>query len=301
MTNDEKNDTNALTENNRNVDNEDLLNINIDVTSLVENSEIYRESSENIFLSIRNILIDAHKYAESFTNAIMPIINVVKKISDYAEPIKEVIEAFGLLAVKVNAMKKLATIQLIWYDKIDSELALKINTEEDLNSLMSTYLEETNYQEVKRIIKLTRKNKLMDDKKELYSHSISSYNKQHYDLACIGFIAVIDFLMSKISGNLSPSGNNRIELILNKLNTQKTLSKLELSLLSTLISFDGVINSLFEFSEFANPEPVTLNRHWIAHGRTLKDYRKLDCVKLINIIYALLIIGSLQENETNEE
>lgn len=55
--------------------------------------------------------------------------------------------------------------------------------------------------------------------------------------------------------------------------------------------------------EFSEPEaePQNLNRHWVAHGRKTTEASKLDCYKMIGILYGLILLAEVQEWRTYEQ
>ncbi len=50
-------------------------------------------------------------------------------------------------------------------------------------------------------------------------------------------------------------------------------------------NIEGFINSLTENKNFKeDSEPDRVNRHWLLHGRSTKDIKMADCIKLINAL-----------------
>lgn len=47
---------------------------------------------------------------------------------------------------------------------------------------------------------------------------------------------------------------------------------------------------LYQKSDFTQPEPNTINRHWIQHGRTGKSAESTDCLRVLNAISTLTSI-----------
>jgi len=47
---------------------------------------------------------------------------------------------------------------------------------------------------------------------------------------------------------------------------------------------------LYQKSDFTQPEPIKLNRHWLQHGRTEKTVEKTDCIRVLNALSTLVII-----------
>lgn len=51
---------------------------------------------------------------------------------------------------------------------------------------------------------------------------------------------------------------------------------------------------LYQKSDFTQPEPSTINRHWIQHGRTGKSAERTDCLRLFNALSTLASIKQYQ-------
>lgn len=270
--------------------------------------EKVRENSLNnvlpVLSSMQQTFAQYLEASQRIVESLLPYLQIFQKISEATAPFVDVLQSFASasakVAVKYRAIQKLGNSQLIWFNDLEDTLVNDILSESCTDTIITQHLEETSYKEIDRIIAESRKSILLKEKKTLFSHSIGAYRKNHYDLACIGFIGIIDYLMSKTSGDISTSSKKHIQIILEKMKTDEVLDSFEFSFFATFLSFEVVIKSLFSFSDFSEMEPEDLNRHWIAHGRTQKEYTKLDCVKLINLIYALLLIGSIQVKTTTE-
>ena len=65
------------------------------------------------------------------------------------------------------------------------------------------------------------------------------------------------------------------------------------------MTLEKTLDSFSAPSDFKGKEPKGLNRHWIAHGRATRKKTKLDCVKMINLIYGLLLIGELESTASS--
>lgn len=220
---------------------------------------------------------------------IEPFVDFQKRFSDMLAPLTKV-------SAQIKAIAKLGENQLIWFYVLDENIVNKLLSSYKIDGLMSDYLEGSKYYEINEIIKVSRKSSFLEEKKLIYSQTISAYRNKHYHLACLGFISIIDFLLSKISGENGTRFLDKVEIVVRKMKSREVLEEFENEYFYIYLSIDKVLNSLFEFSDFSGDEPLIINRHWIAHGRTKKKYSKLDCVKLINLIYALLLIGSFKDS-----
>lgn len=56
-----------------------------------------------------------------------------------------------------------------------------------------------------------------------------------------------------------------------------------------------VIRSFTDSSSFDETEPTLLNRHWLMHGRTNREYTLVDCIKILSMIYGMLLVNGLIE------
>ena len=61
---------------------------------------------------------------------------------------------------------------------------------------------------------------------------------------------------------------------------------------SLFYTFNKTVEIFTANSDFHGKEPKGLNRHWIAHGRSRRKKTKLDCVKLINLVYGIILIDA---------
>ena len=85
-----------------------------------------------------------------------------------------------------------------------------------------------------------------------------------------------------------------------KLSTDKVLNQDEYAMLALAITFEKTLDLFSSTSSFASKEPKYLNRHWIAHGRSLHKKTKLDCIKMINLIYGLLLIDKFDSEDKSD-
>ena len=139
-----------------------------------------------------------------------------------------------------------------------------------------------------------RSSKVMQKHKRLYSQSVNAFRNGDSDLAVTGFTSVLDGLLADISGNVTSSLKPRIDVIKQKLDNDELLNHDEYAILTLSMTLEKTLDSFSAHSDFNGKEPKGLNRHWIAHGRSTRKKTKLDCVKMINLIYGLLLIEDLE-------
>ena len=97
-------------------------------------------------------------------------------------------------------------------------------------------------------------------------------------------------MSSLASGDPTHRPDPRFALILEKFEKNEELNREEYSLATLLLTFDGMIHTLYSTVPFSSVEPSSLNRNWIIHGRSRSQKNRLDCIKLINFLYAIILV-----------
>ena len=267
-----------------------IRNITPTIKAMASTFEQYHEISNQI----------SHTLAQPMLELKKRIAEITAPFGDFQKRISEIIAPLVKVSIQLKAINKLGENQLIWFDTLDEDIANELLKSNNIEEVLYKHLEETKFFQINEIIKISRKSLFLEEKKTIYSESISAYRNKHYNLACIGFITIIDFLLSKISGESGTKFSKKVEAVVSKMKTNEVLDDFDMKYFYVFLSIEKTLGLLFDFSDFTKDEPLTLNRHWIAHGHTTKKYSKLDCIKFINLIYALLLIGSFKGGEEND-
>lgn len=134
---------------------------------------------------------------------------------------------------------------------------------------------------------------------------IHAFNNALYYPSAVGVIAIADGIISNISNDQQPSFRTRIDKIqeaalrtLQSINTERKSNDIDfLKQNIAFISFCASQYYFFGHAPFTNSEPLHINRHWIAHGRSSRCVSKLDCIKLFRLLNTLLTINELLSTE----
>ena len=102
--------------------------------------------------------------------------------------------------------------------------------------------------------------------------------------------SIVDGLLSEVSENQNTGFKSRMEQIEKKISDKFELTDLEKKLLCIYVALDNFEESIFNFSDFSKKEPDGLNRHWLVHGRTRREYTKLDFIKTILWLDAIIFL-----------
>lgn len=238
-----------------------------------------------------------------------PAINVLQNLQDTMKPLLGIIEQYkvhlnevGTALVKASrpltAIQKMGEAQFVYWDYMTEEYVESIVNSENINKTLREQMQHDRFCKVNDTIDKIVSSPEMHKFRRLFSQSVKAFRNGDSDLAVTGFTSVFDGLLSDVSKNISPSLKPRIKTIKEKLDNDELLDYDEYATLTLALTLEKTLESFSANSDFSKKEPKGLNRHWIAHGRSTRKKTKLDCVKMINLIYGLLLIEQLDSLET---
>lgn len=254
---------------------------------------------------------DFSKLFES-TERIRKIVQpMVDAVQDLIKPIRVILEQdFSWLAnaakdyswVKeyYEAIVKLGDAQFVCWDYLDDDFVDTINAAENINKALRQHILQDKLEKVNEAIKKTCANPKMNKYRRLYDQSVEAFRSGSNDLAVTGFTSVFDGVLSEVSEKTTHKLTPRINAIKEKLRKSKVLQHDEYTIVTLGFTIQKTCDSFSKTIPFTKNEPKGLNRNWIAHGRSLKRKTKLDCVKMINLIYGILLIAELDSSEIEE-
>ena len=203
-------------------------------------------------------------------------------------------DALAKASRNMQAIRKMGEAQFIYWDYMSVDFADKLALSDNTNKTLREHLLKDHFESVDNTIALCRASSLLQKNLRLFNQAVSAFKRGENDLAVNGFTTVFDGLLSNVSGMNTHHLAKRVDVVLEKLNKDETLNNEEYATLTFGLTFQKTIESFSMSWSFDKKEPKGLNRHWIAHGRSLRKKTKLDCVKLINLIYGLILINELE-------
>ncbi|NLI55135.1 MAG: hypothetical protein GX417_12610 [Clostridiales bacterium] len=180
--------------------------------------------------------------------------------------------------------------QIVYWNFLDSKFIRRILSSKNIDRYLAQIFNRKNSRELKNTISACSRFVNKTASRTLFHESIYAFYNNKYTLCIVGLVAIMDYLLSQSSGSTVTSIANRVKLIEQKIINNFELITSELSEILLCSTFSSVMISISENTNFNEPEPVKLNRHWIMHGRSHRKYTSFDCMKIIRIIYALLTI-----------
>ena len=240
-----------------------------------------------------------------------PIFEAFQHVQDILRPIVEVVEAhkaqitsiisgvvdFARPMIAINVM---GDAQFVFWDVMSPELVDALIETNNPNKTLREYVIRDNFAYVNNTISKCEADALMKPYLRLFSQAVTAFRHGDSDLAVNGFTSVLDGLLATVSGSTTHRLQPRIKTIEAKLEKDELLDTDEYAMLTFALTFHSAMESFSKPAPFDRKEPKGLNRHWIAHGRSCRKKTKLDCVKLINLIYGLLLINEVETRKASE-
>ena len=167
---------------------------------------------------------------------------------------------------------------------------------EDVNSFFEWYYTENNYFHVKFMVNYINGSSIKEATKKLFLECWKAFQNKSYAVCAIALVAVIEGILSEYS-------EDKRDIRMKKVCQKKVDtfppdgSKI---IKYTWISYNKFISKLYEKSDFTNPEPEEINRHWLLHGRSEFDISELDCIRLINAVQSICTIYDIDAEHENQ-
>lgn len=236
--------------------------------------------------------------------AIQPYIDAIERYTQKdLETQKKLEKNAERIEKTIIAIHKMEEAQFVYWDTIPASLVEELNTSDKTNVVLRKFLIKDKFRKVYSTIEMTNKADTLKKHRRLYMECVQAFQNGNSDLAVTGFTSIFDGLLAEISKNPTHKLQPRFDIIKEKLEKEEVIDNDEYAMLTLGLTFEKTLESYGRPAPFTEKEPHGLNRHWIAHGRSTRKKTKLDCVKMINLIYSLLLINQLDTQEkgvTNE-
>lgn len=199
--------------------------------------------------------------------------------------------------IAMKATDKLGNEQYVCWERFSNEIAEEIMNTCIIDELLLSLETEGCSPKINTTIEKCSTHYLVEDRKSLFSDIVCAYQSKLYTLVVTGLFSLIDGLLSEATYDNGTSISKRIQLLLDeelKINPEYKGAK-EYILLTTLSKTTASISAFSDFDWF---EPLNLNRHWFVHGRSTRACSQLDCIKLFNYLYGIMLVFDIT-NQSN--
>lgn len=236
------------------------------------------------------------------------VVDMVETWREMLRPIQDAIElintqygdSIAKLIQKIRPMKAVDIMrnnQYVYWQPLHNELVDAIIGADDVDDVLLKFEIENNEAKVEDTIRSCIDSKLLGENKRMFCQATDAYRRGDCDLSIVALFSILDGLLTKSSGSIKTNMRVRMERILEKMDSDAMLESDECSILILGMTFCSTIESLSESIPFSDDEPQKLNRHWIVHGRSTREIKPIDCIKLINCIYGVILIERLSSEQ----
>lgn len=217
-----------------------------------------------------------------------------------AENISMYLLAFADFGVWSAATGRLIENQVVFTDDLPQDFAKEICNGADIEEVVCSYYFGNNKCNMERVISRCQQNEQVQKYGELYDQIISAYRRDHYLIACIGLFSLIDGVLADVSEQTTTRFRRRLDVVRAKIGSEKKLSEIDKKTLCIYRAFESFDTSIFCDSDFSEQEPQTVNRHWDLHGRTHREHSKVDFLKVLLWLDAIIFSSSQAMQESEE-
>lgn len=228
------------------------------------------------------------KGLETFSNAIGKAITWYEEHADIISSYLLAFAEFGEWSVATN---KLIENQFVFTDNLTPALAHEIYQGADVEEVMTRYYFDNDGQNMKKLIQRCKDSSYIREYRELYHQILNAYDREDYLLACIGLFSLVDGLLAECSGTIKQTGfQTRLKRISDKLADKVELNEIDKKTICIYEAFKKFDCSVFNDSVFSDKEPPTVNRHWDVHGRTHRKHTRIDFLKVLLWLDAVIYL-----------
>ena len=233
------------------------------------------------------------KGLETFCNAIGKAITWYEENADIISSYLLAFAEFGEWSI---ATSKLIENQFVFTDNLTPDLAHEIYQGADVEEVMTHYYFDNDGQNMEKLFQRCKYSNYIREYRELYHQILNAYDREDYLLACIGLFSLVDGFLTECSGMIKQTGfQTRLKRISDKLADKVVLNEIDKK---TICIYDAINNALdkktdcsvFKDSVFSDKEPPMVNRHWDVHGRTHRKHTRIDFLKVLLWLDAVIYL-----------
>lgn len=246
------------------------------------------------FKEYQDLLSDLQKALEPISKK---IIALTEPLADFQRALEKEMK---LISPYKKCIEILCSYQYVYWKKPDDVFIKQINQANNPQVILESN-EDKNKDKFEKILSSLEKCEYIRNK-SLLKETISTFKSGLFNITMVSLCPLLDDLISQISNNSSCrfiytkisldaklDDRKRLDKIMNDFNNKLSLKNEYWPSFFIIGTLDGIFESFFANAPFDKEEPDNLNRHWIVHGRTKKEFTKFDCIKLFRLLYAMLI------------
>ncbi len=226
-----------------------------------------------------------------FINALEPYKKSIDHLMDHFDEILPVLEVMARESKAYQVIESLIKHQYVVISPIHPDMIDIVVTDQ----IIEKYLEQD--EKVKQTIDYISQHL---NANFTFSQSMEAFWNRKYNIAILGFVAILDRFLSTCSGQIiNVNFKSRAEEIKKKVDEKGNLylDDLETKDFALYVTYVEVIKDIGKGQNFKKSEPQKLDRNWISHGRTDREYSRFDCVRVLNMIYGTIRMAEIGKED----
>lgn len=223
-----------------------------------------------------------------------------EEIANFSKNYGEILAKFADRIRPLSAIRKLEESQFVYWKPLPEYLVDQLLSNKSTDTVLLEFALQDDAELIQHITSECEKHIFLKDNSILFNQAISAYNGEMYTIAAVGLLSVIDGVLSEATKQYRNTNiSSRGRTLLKKLEDTGSLDETEYAVLTLELTFEATMDSLAAQSDFTQDEPSNLNRHFIIHGHSKKEKTQLDCIKLMNFLYGILLIDKIANESTS--
>ena len=107
-------------------------------------------------------------------------------------------------------------------------------------------------------------------------------------------------MLADVSEQTTTNFKRRLDVVKEKMGNERKLSEIDRKTFCIYQAFKSFDTSVFCNSNLSGQEPQSVNRHWDLHGRTHRKHSKIDFLKVLLWLDAIIFLSSQDIQESEE-
>lgn len=274
---------------------------------LQEMTEPINKMTQNIETIARPLIAVLENYkglSDSIQASIQAYNEVFKpireEIANFSKNYGEILAKFADRIRPLSAIRKLEESQFVYWNPLPEYLVDQLLSNKSTDTVLLEFALQDDAELIQHITSECEKHIFLKDNSILFNQAMSAYDVEMYTIAAVGLLSVIDGVLSEATKQYRNTNiPSRGRTLLKKLEDTGSLDETEYAVLTLELTFEATMDSLAAQSDFTQDEPSNLNRHFIIHGHSKKEKTQLDCIKLMNFLYGILLIDKIANESTS--
>lgn len=246
-----------------------------------------KRNIENGLPEVVRIVADILKPYTDFLNDLKP------KIEQYRPALEKLAETSAIM----SAIDKLGGNQYVLWKPLPRDFVVAMKTAKSpelIDKLIEQYIEVDDIGTIDFC-------KSYLDGNAIFDEAVIAFRQGLYNVAIVSFVVILDRVIAECSGLIRrmkfQDRIDRIEQMIDQKGDQ-FFEELDAGDYLVFLTYFDAIKGIGDGSSFDKEEPTRLSRPWLAHGRTQRQYARIDCIKIINMIYGTIRMSVLGKEDT---